>query len=97
MGNARARLALSLFKITEKGETRLFMIIADKTSGKETYPAGRYLYVDPPDAAGRMVIDFNKAYSPGMTRIRLGRLPAGFVKSCKFYRRLLADVLRRDT
>jgi uncharacterized protein (DUF1684 family) len=50
--------------ITEKGETKYFMIIADKTSGKETYPAGRYLYVDPPDAAGRMVIDFNKAYSP---------------------------------
>ncbi len=50
--------------ITEKGETRYFMIIADKTSGKETYPAGRYLYVDPPDASGRMVIDFNKAYSP---------------------------------
>src|SRR6266481_6582544 len=50
--------------ITEKGETKYFMIVADKTSGKETYPAGRYLYVDPPDAAGRMVIDFNKAYSP---------------------------------
>lgn len=50
--------------ITEKGETKYFMIIADKTSGKETYPAGRYLYVDPPDATGRMIIDFNKAYSP---------------------------------
>jgi len=50
--------------ITEKGETKYFMIIADKTSGKETYPAGRYLYVDPPDASGRIVIDFNKAYSP---------------------------------
>lgn len=50
--------------ITEKGETRYFMIIADKTSGKETYPAGRYLYVDPPDTSGNMVIDFNKAYSP---------------------------------
>ncbi len=50
--------------ITEKDEPRLFMIIADKTSGKETYPAGRYLYVDPPDASGRLIIDFNKAYSP---------------------------------
>jgi uncharacterized protein (DUF1684 family) len=50
--------------ITEKGEAKFFMIIADKTSGKETYPAGRYLYVDPPDAAGRTIIDFNKAYSP---------------------------------
>ena len=50
--------------ITEKDEPRLFMIIADKTSGKETYPAGRYLYVDTPDASGRVIIDFNKAYSP---------------------------------
>jgi uncharacterized protein (DUF1684 family) len=56
--------AYQLDAITEKGETRYFMIIADKTSGKETYPAGRYLYVDPPDSSGRMVIDFNKAYSP---------------------------------
>lgn len=50
--------------ITEKGEPRFFMILADKTSGKETYPAGRYLYVDPPDSSGHLVIDFNKAYSP---------------------------------
>lgn len=50
--------------MTEKGETRYFMILADKTSGKETYPAGRYLYVDPPDASGHVIIDFNKAYSP---------------------------------
>jgi len=50
--------------ITEKGEPRLFMIISDMTSGKDTYPAGRYLYVDPPDASGHLIIDFNKAYSP---------------------------------
>ena len=50
--------------IKEKGEPKLFMIFADNTSGKETYAAGRYLYVDPPDADGRMIIDFNKAYSP---------------------------------
>jgi uncharacterized protein (DUF1684 family) len=56
--------SFQLDAITEKGETKYFMIIADKTSGKETYGAGRYLYVDPPDPSGRMVIDFNKAYSP---------------------------------
>lgn len=50
--------------ITEKGEPKLFMIFADDTRGKETYGAGRYLYVDPPDTAGKVVIDFNKAYSP---------------------------------
>jgi len=50
--------------VSEKKEPRLFMIIADQTSGKETYPAGRYLYVGPPDSSGHLIIDFNKAYSP---------------------------------
>jgi len=50
--------------ILEKGETDLFVIISDGTTGKETYGAGRYLYVTPPDASGKVVIDFNKAYSP---------------------------------
>jgi uncharacterized protein (DUF1684 family) len=50
--------------ILEKGETDLFVMIADETTGKETYGAGRYLYVKPPDASGKVVIDFNKAYSP---------------------------------
>lgn len=50
--------------ILEKGETDLFVIISDGTTGKETYGAGRYLYVSPPDNNGKVVIDFNKAYSP---------------------------------
>jgi uncharacterized protein (DUF1684 family) len=50
--------------ILEKGETDLFVMIADETTGRETYGAGRYLYVSPPDAAEKVVIDFNKAYSP---------------------------------
>lgn len=50
--------------VSEKGNPQFFMIFADDTRGKETYGAGRYLYVDPPDADGRVVIDFNKAYSP---------------------------------
>lgn len=50
--------------ILEKGETDLFVMIADGTTGKETYGAGRYLYVTPPNANGKVVIDFNKAYSP---------------------------------
>jgi uncharacterized protein (DUF1684 family) len=50
--------------ILEKGETDLFVMIADQTTGKETYGAGRYLYVKPADATGQVVIDFNKAYSP---------------------------------
>jgi len=50
--------------ILEQGETDLFVMIADETTGKETYGAGRYLYVPPPDANGRVIVDFNKAYSP---------------------------------
>jgi uncharacterized protein (DUF1684 family) len=50
--------------ILEKGETDLFIMIADGTTGRETYGAGRYLYVSPPDATGKVVVDFNKLYSP---------------------------------
>jgi uncharacterized protein (DUF1684 family) len=50
--------------ILEKAETDYFIMIADETTGSETYGAGRYLYVSPPDASGKVVIDFNKAYNP---------------------------------
>ncbi len=42
---------------------RLFFILEDQTKGKETYPAGRYLYADPP-VDGKVVLDFNRAYNP---------------------------------
>lgn len=41
----------------------LFLIFADKTSGKETYGAGRFLYADLPKD-GKIVLDFNRAYNP---------------------------------
>jgi len=50
--------------ILEKGETDYFIMLADDTTGRETYGAGRYLYVSPPDPSGKVVIDFNKAYNP---------------------------------
>lgn len=43
---------------------KLFIIFADKTSGKETYGGGRFLYVPKPGSSGNTVIDFNKAYNP---------------------------------
>lgn len=43
---------------------RLFLIIADETSGEETYGGGRFMYVDKPDSAGNIILDFNKAYNP---------------------------------
>ncbi len=41
----------------------LFFILRDGTSGKTTYPAGRFLYTDAP-RDGRVVLDFNKAENP---------------------------------
>lgn len=40
-----------------------FLIIADETTGLETYGAGRYMYAVP-DSTGRTILDFNKAYNP---------------------------------
>ncbi|MEP6993014.1 MAG: DUF1684 domain-containing protein [Acidobacteriota bacterium] len=49
--------------VLEKGETDYFVIFGDATNGKETYGAGRFLYVAPP-ADGKAIVDFNKAYNP---------------------------------
>ena len=50
--------------VVEQGSKQYFIIFADGTTGHETYGAGRYLYADPADAAGRVIVDFNKAYNP---------------------------------
>src|SRR5690606_5215253 len=47
-----------------EGRGGLFPILADLTSGQGSYGAGRYLHSDAPDAAGRVVLDFNRAYNP---------------------------------
>ncbi len=43
---------------------QLFFIFADRTAGRETYGAGRFLYADLPGDDGRTVLDFNRAYNP---------------------------------
>ncbi|MCZ6508212.1 MAG: DUF1684 domain-containing protein [Acidobacteria bacterium] len=50
--------------VAEPGDEQLFLILGDATSGHETYGGGRYLYVDAPDADGRVDLDFNKTYNP---------------------------------
>ena len=45
------------------GDTELFLVFADRTSGKETYGAARFLYTTPPKD-GKVILDFNKAYNP---------------------------------
>jgi uncharacterized protein (DUF1684 family) len=40
-----------------------FLVIADETTGLDTYGAGRFMYAVP-DSSGRIILDFNKAYNP---------------------------------
>ncbi|MFC7521524.1 DUF1684 domain-containing protein [Xanthomonas populi] len=49
--------------IGEPGRPML-VVFADRTSGHGSYPAGRFLDIDVPDASAHVVIDFNRAYNP---------------------------------
>ena len=49
--------------VLEPGVSDYFVMFTDQTNGKQTYAAGRCLYVPPP-VDGRTVIDFNKSYNP---------------------------------
>jgi uncharacterized protein (DUF1684 family) len=53
----------SLGSLGEPDE-KLFLVFGDETNGHETYGGGRFLYAGPPDSAGWLVVDFNKAYNP---------------------------------
>lgn len=53
--------SLRLDPVLEGNE--LFFIFHDGTSGKETYPPGRFLYSALP-VDGKVELDFNKAYNP---------------------------------
>lgn len=45
------------------GDRELFVMFSDATSGKQTYGAGRFLYVGLPNA-DRIEVDFNEAFNP---------------------------------
>lgn len=49
--------------LEEPGAEELFFILKDETSGRETYGGGRFLYSELPKE-GKVILDFNKAYSP---------------------------------
>jgi len=53
---------LELTVLDELG--KFFVIFADNTNGVDTYPTGRYMYVDYPNRTGNTVIDFNFSYNP---------------------------------
>ncbi len=50
-------------EVYESGES-VFIVFGDATSGKDTYPAGRFLYAEKPLPGEVTVIDFNRAYNP---------------------------------
>lgn len=54
----------ALDAVRYEGDDEFFLIFADRTNGKTTYGAGRYLYTPLPDDDGIVQIDFNKAYNP---------------------------------
>jgi len=50
--------------VEEGGDKDFFVIFRDRTAGETTYAAGRFLHVARPGLDGRVVIDFNRAYTP---------------------------------
>lgn len=56
-GDAVALLPMSV------GENEVFFVFRDRTSGKESYGAGRFLKAPVPEN-GRIRLDFNRAYNP---------------------------------
>jgi uncharacterized protein (DUF1684 family) len=52
-----------LMPYQEEPGGELFFVIADQTSGKQTYGAARFLYAALPKD-GKVVLDFNRAYNP---------------------------------
>lgn len=58
----------------DEGDGRLFFIFRDATNGKTTYPAGRFLYADPPKD-GKVILDFNQSYNPPCAFTRFATCP----------------------
>ncbi len=60
------RLEGKVCRVSPTGEPGggLSLIFADPTNGQTTYPAGRFLEIDPPDSSGIYTVDFNRAYNP---------------------------------
>jgi uncharacterized protein (DUF1684 family) len=50
--------------LEDPADKELFILFADGTSGKETYGAGRFMYVPLPSKEGLVRLDFNEAYNP---------------------------------
>jgi uncharacterized protein (DUF1684 family) len=60
----RAGVKYRLLGLGDENSESLWFLFADRTSGRETYGAGRFLYSDGMPKDGRLLVDFNKAYNP---------------------------------
>jgi uncharacterized protein (DUF1684 family) len=62
-GLNNSQVILQAYKSADRDDDHLFVPFRDKTSGKETYPAARYLDLEirPDDTC---LLDFNYAYNP---------------------------------
>lgn len=64
IGYAEFQIGKNIYTLdAEREGDKLFFNFRDETSGKTTYPAGRFLYADLPQN-GVVVLDFNKAENP---------------------------------
>jgi uncharacterized protein (DUF1684 family) len=52
-----------LLALGDETSESLWFLFADRTSGRDTYGAGRFLYSDGMPENERLVVDFNKAYN----------------------------------
>jgi hypothetical protein len=48
----------------DEGGEDLFILFGDETNAEDTYESGRFMYIPKPDANGKTVVDFNKAFNP---------------------------------
>jgi uncharacterized protein (DUF1684 family) len=63
IGRAEARLRVYRIGAAEDEEAELVVYFRDATNGKGSYPAGRFVTVEP-ERDGRVRIDFNRARNP---------------------------------
>ena len=64
-GYLRFKIGTSFYQLeTSQEGNNLFIVFGDLTNKKQTYGAGRFIDTALPDAQGKVLIDFNKAYNP---------------------------------
>lgn len=56
---------MTLIPTLETAEDKKYLVMfQDRTSGTTTYSGGRFLYIDPPDEDGKVILNFNRAVNP---------------------------------